>query len=42
MGEVVGYKCKTCGKKVDIHGCGEHRQATDHEQFEAIIGEEKF
>ena len=37
MSEVIGYKCKTCGMNVDIHGCSEHRQATDHENFEPLL-----
>ena len=37
MNEVIGYRCKMCNQKMDTHGCSEHRQVTDHEDFEPIL-----
>ena len=36
--EIVGFICKTCKKELAIGACGNHREETDHKEFDEIRG----
>ena len=37
--EIIGFICRDCNVKLDIGTCGNHREETDHKEFDPIYSE---
>tara|TARA_Y100000034_G_C6828449_1_gene373754 strand:+ start:313 stop:492 length:180 start_codon:yes stop_codon:yes gene_type:complete len=36
---LMGFKCRDCGKLLDLGLCGDHKGETGHSEFDALYGD---